>query len=69
MRDAAAEAYELVEDEIISEEDFRDFVFVNPVKFLTALNPDFFTGTVVEKAVAKLLADTNGERSQPARGR
>ena len=58
MRDAAAEAYELVEKGVISEEDFRDFVFVNPVKFMTALNPDFFTGTVVEQEVGKLLADT-----------
>jgi len=32
MRDAAVEAYELVEKGLISEEDFRDFVFVNPVK-------------------------------------
>ena len=55
MRDAAVEAYELVEKGVISEEDFRDFVFVNPAKFLTALNPDFFKGTVVEKEVAKLL--------------
>ena len=55
MRDAAVEAYELVEKGVISEEDFRDFVFVNPVKFMTALNPDFFKGTAVEKEVAKLL--------------
>jgi len=55
MRDAAVEAYELVEKGVISEEDFRDFVFVNPVKFMTALNPDFFTGTVVEQEVGKLL--------------
>jgi hypothetical protein len=57
MRDAAAEAYELVEKDVISEENFRDFVFVNPVKFVTALNPDFFKGTVVEHAVNKLLAE------------
>jgi len=57
MREAAEEAYELVEDGIISEEDFRDFVFVNPARFLTALNPDFFKGTAVEQDVAKLLAE------------
>jgi len=56
MRDAAAEAYELVEDGVLSEDDFRDFVFVNPVKHKTAVNPDFFKGTVVEQDVAKLLA-------------
>lgn len=57
MRDAAAEAYELVEEGVLNEDDFRDFVFVNPVKFVTALNPDFFTGTRVEQEVAKLLAN------------
>jgi predicted TIM-barrel fold metal-dependent hydrolase len=56
MQDAAAEAYELVEKGVISEENFRDFVFVNPVKLVTALNPDFFKGTVVEQEVEKLLS-------------
>ena len=37
-------------------EDFKDFVFVNPVKLVTSMNPDFFRGTVVEKEVEKLLA-------------
>ncbi len=57
MRHAAAEAYGLVEDGVMSEEDFRDFVFVHPVKLQTALNPDFFKGTVVEKEVEKLLKE------------
>jgi predicted TIM-barrel fold metal-dependent hydrolase len=57
MRDAAAEAYELVEKGYMSEEDFRDFVFVNPVKHKAEMNPDFFKGTVVEGAVKKLLAE------------
>jgi len=35
---------------------FRDFVFANPVRLWTALNPDFFKGTAVEGSVAKLLA-------------
>jgi hypothetical protein len=35
-------------------------VFVNPVKFLTALNSDFFKGTRVEGAAAKLLAQSVG---------
>jgi hypothetical protein len=51
-----AEAYELVEKGIMKEEDFRDFVFANPVRLWTALNPDFFKGTAVEDAAAKLLA-------------
>lgn len=58
MRDAAAEAYELVEKGFMSEEDFRDFVFVNPVRHKTDMNPDFFKGTVVEGAVKKLVAES-----------
>ena len=58
MRDAAAEVYELVEKGYMSEEDFRDFVFVNPVRHKTDMNPDFFKGTVVEGAVKKLLAES-----------
>ena len=59
MRDAAAEAYELVEKGVMSEEDFRQFVFVNPVKLVTSSNPEFFKGTVVEQSVNKLLAETH----------
>ncbi len=50
------EAYELVEKELLTEDDFQDFVYTNPVAFYTRLNPDFFTGTRVEADVAKLLA-------------
>jgi hypothetical protein len=32
----------------------REFVFANPARLHTALNPDFFKGTVVDDAVAKL---------------
>ncbi|HKA56479.1 MAG TPA: amidohydrolase family protein [Candidatus Binatia bacterium] len=56
MREVVAEAYELVEKELLSEEDFRDFVFVNPVSLWTGMNLDFFKGTVVEKDVEQLLA-------------
>jgi len=48
--------HELVDKGIMSGNDFRDFVFTNPVRMWTALNPDFFKGTVVEGAVNKLLA-------------
>lgn len=54
MTEVLEEAYELVEHEIITETDFRDFVFTNPVK-MWGMNPGFFKGTVVEKDVAKLL--------------
>lgn len=60
MRDAAAEAWELIEHGIITEDNFRNFVFVNPVKHKTDINPDFFKGTVVEAQVEKLLTETKG---------
>jgi predicted TIM-barrel fold metal-dependent hydrolase len=56
MRDAAYEAWELVEHGLINEDDFRDFVFVNPVRAKIDVNPDFFKGTAVESAVARLLS-------------
>jgi hypothetical protein len=56
MNEAVAEAYELVERGVISEADFRDFVFTNPVKLHAEVNSDFFKGTAVESDVARLLA-------------
>ena len=53
MTDVLAEAYELVEKELITEADFEDFVFTNPVSFYTGMNPEFFTGTEVEKAAKR----------------
>ena len=56
MTEVTEEAYELVEHEVITEEDFRDFVLTNPTTLWTGMNPDFFKGTVVEQEVKKLLA-------------
>jgi hypothetical protein len=55
MSEVLEEAWELVEDGMITEENFKDFVFANPVRLHTAMNPDFFKGTVVEGAVSKYL--------------
>jgi predicted TIM-barrel fold metal-dependent hydrolase len=52
MRIVLPEAYEMVTDGVLTEEDFRAFVFGNPVKMLTSLDPEFFRGTSVEAAVA-----------------
>jgi len=57
MTEVLVEAYEGVEDGLITEGDFRDFVFANPVRFWTAVNPNFFTGTAVETQVQKYLAE------------
>jgi predicted TIM-barrel fold metal-dependent hydrolase len=55
MRDAAKEAWELVEHGLISEQDFRAFVFTNPVLAKSRVNPEFFAGTVVEQAAWRVL--------------
>jgi len=56
MREVLPEAYELVEDGVITADDFRDFTFANAVRMWGAGNPRFFEGTAVAKAAAALLA-------------
>jgi hypothetical protein len=56
MTEVVPEAYELVEHGLISEADFRDFMFANAVRFWGQVNPYFFKGTVVEKQAAAVLA-------------
>ena len=46
------EAFELVEDGVITEADFREFAFVNPARLHYGMNPRFFEGTSVERQVA-----------------
>jgi predicted TIM-barrel fold metal-dependent hydrolase len=57
MSEVLEEAYELVEEGLITEKDFRDFVFTNPVSLHAGTNPNFFRGTVVENDVDRLLAE------------
>jgi hypothetical protein len=59
MNEVLAEAYELVEDGLITEQDFREFVFGNPVRFWAEGNPEFFKGTVLESEVARALSDSS----------
>jgi hypothetical protein len=56
MTETLAESYELVEKELITENDFREFTFTNMIKLHTALNKDFFKGTAIESEVKKVLA-------------
>jgi len=56
MTEVLEEAYEMVEHGLITEAELREFVFSNPARLHTTMNPDFFKGTVVEAAVAKELA-------------
>jgi predicted TIM-barrel fold metal-dependent hydrolase len=57
MTEVLEEAWEMVDHGWISPADFREFTFVNPVRFYTGTNPDYFTGTVVHDAVARFLAE------------
>jgi predicted TIM-barrel fold metal-dependent hydrolase len=52
MADVLVEAYENIEDGRMSEEDFKDFVFTNPVRFYTDSNPEFFNGTVLAAEIS-----------------
>ena len=52
LTEALAESWQLVEQGVISESDFKAYVFDNPYRLYTQANPDFFKGTAVERALA-----------------
>ena len=58
MTKVMVEAYELVDDGFITDEDFRDLTYANVARMHTGMNPDFFKGTVVEAEVEKLKSET-----------
>ena len=58
MRDPLPEAYELVEDGFLSDDDFRRFTFGNAVRLWGTQNPRFFEGTIIAKEAAAELANT-----------
>lgn len=47
-----AQSWDLVDQGVLSAEDFKAFVFGNPHRFYTEANPDFFKGTVIEQKLA-----------------
>ncbi len=55
FKDVIPEAYEMVERGWVNDQDFREFTFTNAARLHTRNNPDFFKGTVVERAVAEEL--------------
>ena len=57
MKNVLAEAHELRDDGLISQNDFRAFTFENPIRLHAGMNPDFFKGTVIEEAVDAFLAE------------
>ena len=58
MLEVLPEAYELIEDGLITQDDFRDFTFANAVRLWGTQKPKFFEGTAVAKAAAAVLAET-----------
>ncbi len=56
MSDVLPEAYEMVEHNLITTNDFRDFTFANSVHLHGRTNPDFFKGTSVEREARKEMA-------------
>jgi len=54
-RRVLAEAWELVEDGRIDEDDFREFAFANAVALYTGTNPNFFDGTSIEAAARTVV--------------
>jgi predicted TIM-barrel fold metal-dependent hydrolase len=63
MTGVLPEAYAIVEDGLMTAEDFRDFAFANMVRCLGGANPDFFKGTVIESEAAKVLAEEKRPRA------
>jgi predicted TIM-barrel fold metal-dependent hydrolase len=57
MTDPVAEAFELVERGVITERDFRELTFVNPVRMHAGANANFFTDTTCEAEAARALAE------------
>lgn len=55
MTDVVPEAYEMVEKELVTPDDFRDFTFANVVRLFGAGNPRFFDGTRVAREAAAVL--------------
>jgi hypothetical protein len=56
MTEPVAEAYELVEHGVIGPQEFREFMFLNPIRLHGGANPRFFDGTVVAEAAVQALA-------------
>ncbi|HEV8299220.1 MAG TPA: amidohydrolase family protein [Acidimicrobiales bacterium] len=66
MRNVLVEAHELVDEGLMSSNDFRDFTFANAVRLHGGMNPNFFKGTCVEQAAADLLARQTPKQAQQA---
>ncbi|WP_213451200.1 amidohydrolase family protein [Rhizomonospora bruguierae] len=68
MTEVLEEAHELVEHGLLDDGEFREFVFSNTVELHAGPNPDFFRGTVVQRAVEEELARTAAASTPAATG-
>jgi hypothetical protein len=55
MNSVVSEAYEQLEHGTLTEQEFRDWTFANPVRLHGKRRADFFKGTVIEAEAAALL--------------
>lgn len=55
MKGVVAQSYGLVQNGLLSQRDYRAFMFANAARLHGGMNPNFFVGTAVEAAAAKLL--------------
>ena len=55
MNELLRTAYESVDRDLISADDFRAMTFGNPVELLAGSNPNFFDGTAIEDEVREEL--------------
>ena len=53
LTEVLAESHALVEEGVISESDFKAWVFDNPYKLYTEANAGFFAGTQVEQKLKR----------------
>tara|TARA_Y100000588_G_scaffold393254_1_gene508464 strand:+ start:1460 stop:2923 length:1464 start_codon:yes stop_codon:yes gene_type:complete len=60
IRECLEEAYELVEDGELTEQDFEAFVCTNPISLHGGMNSSFFEGTAVEADAARILKENGG---------
>ena len=55
IRECLEEVHQLGEEGELTPQDFRGFVFTNPVDMQLGMNRDFLKGTVVEEAAGQEL--------------
>ena len=57
MANVVADSFALVEEKVLTEKQYQDFVCSNPLHLFTDSNPEFFDGTVLETYARRELAN------------